>query len=94
MRVLSFYSLQTCPGCRDGETQCTLENCFIRKCTLEKNINFCAECDEFPCNKVELPQVFINKWKSSGNRIKEIGLEQFFAEEKIAPHYLRYKKPT
>ena len=43
-----------CDGCTIGErlhSFCAV--CDVRKCGLDKNIENCAHCDEFPCEKLE-----------------------------------------
>jgi len=35
-----------CPGCK-----CKKENCEIKACCTEKGLNYCFECDEYPCDK-------------------------------------------
>lgn len=90
LKMIAYYAGQSCPGCRGGANACTLENCVFRPCTLEKGVDFCAECDEFPCGKPDLPQVFMDIWRESGRRIREVGAARFFEEEKDVPHFLRY----
>lgn len=41
--------LEDCPGCR-LENQCG--NCAMRDCAREKELDHCAQCDEFPCDHV------------------------------------------
>jgi hypothetical protein len=43
-----------CPGCRAVEGNCPVigEKCETYKCALEKNIDFCYECEDFPCDKL------------------------------------------
>lgn len=36
----------SCPGCR-----CKSEQCEMKACCNEKGLNFCFECDEYPCTK-------------------------------------------
>jgi len=91
MATLEYYSRQSGPGCREEETQCSFKNCVIRACTREKHIDFCADCADFPCGKIDLPDVFTDKWKASNTRIREAGVEQYFDEEKEVPHFLRYQ---
>lgn len=48
---------KTCAGCssekkeqnRSSKWNCKLRNC----CYIEKKVNYCAECDEFPCKKLK-----------------------------------------
>ncbi len=39
-----------CPGCK-GDNVCG--DCAIKDCAQEKGIAVCAECGEFPCERVE-----------------------------------------
>ena len=45
-----------CEGCQSDGTNvfshCNV--CEIRKCALEKNIENCAHCDDYSCEKVEM----------------------------------------
>jgi hypothetical protein len=42
-----------CNGCRDVEN-CWTEDCWIRDCCVkEKMLNYCYECQDFPCNKLK-----------------------------------------
>ncbi|HNW56982.1 MAG TPA: DUF3795 domain-containing protein [Bacteroidales bacterium] len=44
----------TCNGCSDGNICLFLKfqgkSCATLNCVKEKNVNFCYECDDFPCN--------------------------------------------
>jgi len=42
-----------CSGCRTEPQFCWSEDCEFKKCTGERGIDFCYECEEFPCEKVE-----------------------------------------
>ena len=44
-----------CNGCRSDEQKffyCS-DMCEIRKCGIEKGVENCAGCDEYPCEKLE-----------------------------------------
>ncbi|MFX1574840.1 MAG: DUF3795 domain-containing protein [Promethearchaeota archaeon] len=42
-----------CNGCRDAEN-CWSDDCWIRNCCIkDKNLNFCYECHDFPCDKLK-----------------------------------------
>jgi len=38
--------MDPCDGCRKNPAD---ENCPVRKCVLEKGLNHCGDCGEFPC---------------------------------------------
>lgn len=44
----------TCTGCRSVDGHCPVidEQCATWLCSKEKGIEFCCECDDFPCTKL------------------------------------------
>ena len=50
--VLSIYADASCSGCRSTEHNgCSIEGCFLLECTKNHGVDFCGECNEFPCKK-------------------------------------------
>ncbi len=43
----------SCMGCNSENNTIKCKSCKIRACAKEKNIEFCYECKEFPCNSFE-----------------------------------------
>ncbi|NIQ07221.1 MAG: DUF3795 domain-containing protein [Candidatus Korarchaeota archaeon] len=41
---------EPCKGCRFGGGWSWNPNCAIRLCCTEKNLDFCYQCEEFPCS--------------------------------------------
>ena len=80
----------TCPGC--------IEGCFIPECVKEHDVDFCAECDKFPCSKVRDSEIYGKEAREAmvegSLLIKENGAERFFEMKKDASHYAKYKKTT
>lgn len=84
-----------CDGCRSVIGKCPVigEVCETYKCTLEKKVEFCFDCGEFPCEKLHpaanrseiLPH---NMKVFSLCTIKRIGLAAFV--EKSAEIKRRY----
>lgn len=78
-----------CEGCR-SENICALckEKCKMLACAVEKGIDFCVQCEEFPCDDLKEFQAAmpnrIELWKSL-KRIKEAGYEQWYME--MLEHY-------
>jgi len=85
IEVLTYFAAAQCHGCR--EDRCLNTSCFVPECTKKQQIDFCYECKEFPCAKTGFPDDLQEKWIRKNKRIKAVGLEQFFAEEKNLPHY-------
>ena len=38
-----------CHGCIDEHSE---GDCFTRDCVLNKNLDFCGECERFPCDDI------------------------------------------
>lgn len=91
---LENYSKGSCPGCRNGEhCGCSIKGCFILKCTMEHNVDFCGECEEFPCNKTNIlfdDEVY-KQWLCGNQAIQREGIEVFWEENCRNPHYKVYK---
>lgn len=87
------YLKGRCPGCAENEKATW---CKIRACCIDKNINSCAECNEFSdvkdCKKFDnfvskmFEFVFKSDRKAGIKMIKESGYEEFvkyMAENKL-----------
>ena len=93
---LEKQSNPTCNGCRDNtHGKCCIKGCFILECSLNHEVSFCAECKEFPCNKLTTDifnPIVIAEWKKGNERIREVGIERFYEEITARSHYLPFKK--
>lgn len=83
--VLQLFGEASCKGCRDGV--CKFPGCEISPCTKEKAVDFCFECESFPCDKADFEPLLKVKWLKANQRMKEIGVEAFFHEAKEKSHY-------
>ncbi|MFC1921424.1 DUF3795 domain-containing protein [Chloroflexota bacterium] len=85
-----------CNGCRNNpDPDCCIKGCFILECTKEHGIEYCGECNEFPCNEVDTDlfnTTVYNRWLDGNKRIKKVGAEQFFHEKKGESHYIDFMK--
>lgn len=86
-----------CSGCRSGDG-CKLfkRECETKKCVDAKGLEFCFECDDFPCFKLlparEGAERFPHNYKLFNLcRIKKLGLKKWADEEatKIRKLYFR-----
>ena len=97
METLDNFTKATCPGCRvDPQHGSTIGDCIIPDCVKEHGVDFCAECNEFPCQKAKnfcAGHTGLNKvWENNNRRISEIGIEAYFEENKDVSHYIHHKK--
>ena len=84
--LLTVFSKSACKGCRSGE--CKYPNCGVIKCYKQKGVDFCFQCDEFPCDKTNLDPHLHARWLQMNQRMKEIGVEAFYGESR---NKLRYQ---
>ena len=78
-----------CEGCRSEKRSYYCKNiCKMVACAADKGIEFCGECDEYPCDELKKFQAErphrIELWESQG-RIAEIGFSEWFDE--MEGHY-------
>jgi len=69
-----------CWGCWANNRNCWGKRCHFRKCASDKGIDFCYQCQEFPCEKLV---DFYEKHPEARDNLTHIskkGLEAFFAE--------------
>lgn len=83
--VLAVFSQGTCGGCREADCSCPV-NCIVKTCHKEKGVDFCFQCQEYPCSKQEHP-LLRQRWQQKNDRMKEIGVVQFFEEQNKMPRY-------
>lgn len=95
---LEKYTTRSCAACRNNPSPGTgcIEGCIVPACAKERNVNFCGECSDFPCEKAKdfftkINDIIVSDWLKGSQRIKEVGLRQYFEEKKDVSHYISYK---
>lgn len=83
--ILSSFSRASCGGCRSGALKCPIE-CHAKTCFKEKGVDFCFQCDEYPCDK-QFTGGLRERWKTINNRMKEIGAVEYYQEQARQPRY-------
>jgi hypothetical protein len=83
--MLQFFSEANCKGCRQGE--CLFTDCGVITCYKEKKVDFCFECEDYPCDRTNFDEHLKNRWLRINNRMKEIGVERYYEEVKDQPRY-------
>jgi hypothetical protein len=82
--VLAALSQSACGGCRSDNSQCPI-TCALKVCHKEKNVDFCFQCVDYPCEKQ--PGFLRKIWKKNNDRMKEIGVVEFYYEQFKLPRY-------
>jgi hypothetical protein len=85
--LLELFSQGDCNGCRKGTCKFPEFNCGIIICYEQKGVNFCFQCEEFPCEKTNFDSASTQRWIERMNRMKEIGVEAYYEETKRSPRY-------
>jgi len=83
--LLAYFAQASCRGCRKGD--CKYSNCGVITCYQQKSVDFCFQCDEFPCEKTNFDPDLKRRWIQMNNRMKEIGVEAYFEKTKDLSRY-------
>ena len=83
--VLAVLCEASCPGCRAGGGH--LPTCSARTCHREKRVGFCFQCDEYPCERNTYHASLHDRWRRYNDRMGEVGVEQFAAEQAMEPRF-------
>lgn len=84
--LLNQFSAANCKGCRQGD--CKYPNCGVATCYKQKGVDFCFQCNEFPCEKTNLDPNLHERWLVMNRRMKEVGVEAYFEENRDVPRYI------
>jgi hypothetical protein len=85
-RMLDYFASENCRGCRNE--QCRLfKDCGVRACHQEKQVDFCYQCDEFPCDNTNFDERLYRVWKILNESIKKNGIESFYQKSQERPRY-------
>jgi Protein of unknown function (DUF3795) len=83
--LLSYLAQPDCKGCRKGT--CKYPNCGVVSCHKNKGIEFCFQCEKYPCEKTNFDPHLFKRWIAMNNRMKEITVEAYHEETKDEPRY-------
>jgi len=85
--MLDYLTSENCRGCRNE--QCRLfKECGVRVCHQEKQIEYCFQCDQFPCDNTNFDKNLYKGWKMINEKIRKTGLEAFYEKTLVRPRYL------
>jgi Protein of unknown function (DUF3795) len=83
--VLALFAEASCTGCRSGGA--TFPFCSARTCFKEQGVDYCFQCSEYPCTRNEYPENFQERWRANNDRMREVGVEQYYRESLQQPRY-------
>ena len=81
MKGLRWLASQNkpCKGCRFGGGWSWWGDCPVRDCCIQRNVGFCYQCDDFPCQKLK-EEPLLNRKKAmieANNQMKTKGIESW-----------------
>ena len=84
--MLDYFASENCKGCR--KENCKLfADCGVRPCHQQKEVDFCFQCEEFPCENTNFDENLHKRWIELNNNIREKGIESYYNESKDKPRY-------
>lgn len=84
--VLDFFASENCRGCRNE--QCRLfKDCGVRACHQEKQVDYCYQCGEFPCDHTNFDEPLYQAWVKINEIIRKSGLEKYYQLTLDRPRY-------
>jgi hypothetical protein len=84
--LLSYFATVDCAGCRKEKCK-IFKDCKVRDCHEQKNVDFCFQCSDFPCDKTGFDEHLHKRSIDINIRMKEIGVEKYYNEIKDKPRY-------
>jgi hypothetical protein len=84
--MLDYFAASSCLGCRKQECH-LFKSCNVRSCYKEKSVDFCFQCDDFPCDHTGFDIHLEQRWIKINERMKEVGVENYYDEIKDKPRY-------
>ena len=83
---LDYLASENCQGCR--KENCKLfKDCGVRNCHQEKDVDFCFQCEEFPCDRTNFDENLQKRWIQLNNKIRKEGVKTFWDNTKEIPRY-------
>jgi hypothetical protein len=84
--MLDYFASENCQGCRNE--QCKMfKNCGVRPCHQARQVDYCHQCDDFPCDQTNFDPLMYSNWVRLNEKIKRVGLEEFYAVNRNRPRY-------
>ena len=75
---------EPCKGCRFGGGWSWWPDCPVRDCCIQKDVDFCYQCEEFPCQKLRTEPLLERKQaiREANDQIKILGIDTHFRKLK------------
>ena len=74
-KLLGYLADGPCNGCRTGS--CIYTACKVQHCVIERGVDFCFQCPDFPCKDHGMPDRLAKLWLINNRRMAQEGLEDY-----------------
>lgn len=85
VEVLEFFAGASCGGCRSRSA--AMPFCSAGECFREKGVDFCFQCDEYPCERNRYPENLHKRWRTINDRMRDVGVTRYVRESLELPRY-------
>lgn len=85
--MLDFLASENCKGCRNENCK-LFRDCNVRPCHQEKQVDFCYECTDFPCNQTHFDEGLYKIFVKLNEKIRKTGIEAFYEKSRTSPRYI------
>lgn len=80
-KILRWLASQDkpCKGCRFGGGWSWWPDCPVRDCIIQKGLDFCHQCSDFPCSKLKKEPLLAHKKTiiEANKQMKSLGIERY-----------------
>ena len=84
--ILDYFAAEHCHGCR--MEQCKLfKDCGVRPCHQEMGVDFCYQCDHFPCDRTNFDESLYQGWVAINEIIRKKGIDTYCEKARARPRY-------
>ena len=98
MKGLKWLASQEkpCKGCRFGGGWSWWGDCPVRDCCSQKDIDFCYQCQEFPCKRLKEEPLLDSKKAmiEANNQMKAMGIEVWIQQLRKKYRQVATTKPN
>ncbi len=84
--LLSYFVSVKCMGCRNESCK-LFSSCKVKECAITKGVDFCFQCNEFPCSETGFDEHLYNRYVEINKKMKEKGIVDYYETIKDLPRY-------
>ncbi|MDR2892662.1 MAG: DUF3795 domain-containing protein [Deltaproteobacteria bacterium] len=78
--LLDYFAQAKCGGCRKEGKCALLKTCKVVNCVRDKQVDFCFQCPNFPCNDTGFDENLNKRSIENNRKIQEMGVEAYYEE--------------